>query len=121
LIAECYAARGIHCEFADGWIYHRNAGELHCGSNSIRTPPLDWPPIDPSKAFSCSYDETTVEPPRPSGPVEFKNQEKVIVALDGENKPGVALVNRKPENPANMFVRIDGKTVEVPRDSVRRA
>lgn len=121
LIAECYAARGIHCEFADDWIYHRNAGELHCGSNSIRTPPLDWPPIDPRKAFSCPYDETTVEPPRPSGPIEFKNQEKVIVSLNGEDKPGVALMNRKPQDPANMFVRIDGKTVEVACDSVRRA
>jgi hypothetical protein len=110
----------LHCEFANDWIYHRNPGELHCGSNSLRTPPLDWPPIDPSKAFSCLYDETTVEPPRPSGPVEFKNQEKVIVSLDGEDRPGVALVNRKPNNPANMYVRINGNTVEVPRDSVRR-
>lgn len=30
---------GLDVKFVDSWYYHANQGEIHCGTNAIRTPP----------------------------------------------------------------------------------
>jgi hypothetical protein len=87
----------------------------------VRRPPDDWPEIDADRAISCLYDETTVAPPEPIGPITFKNQEKVSVLHDGQNKSAVVMANRTPKDPANIIVKIGTTQIEVPRDTVRKA
>lgn len=124
LIAELYDERGIRCTFADDWAYHVNGGDLHCGTNSIRRPPEDWPVASPRDLLSCLYDETTAAPPQPqvpAGPVRPKNLQKVVASYQGKDVPGKALMNRNPSVAGNIVVRPDDGTdpFEVPLSDLR--